>query len=105
MTNENFTQGEWEIEEKEMGCGTLFRYGFQVVCWEKRRRIAYMETCSLGDKEEMQANAAILKTAPKMYRKLETVLALCEGNLLRKTRCDILGQEIRELLREARGEE
>ena len=35
-----FTPGKWEIKEKEMGCGTLFRYGFQVVCWEKRRRIA-----------------------------------------------------------------
>lgn len=101
MSSEKFTPGEWEIEEKEMGCGTLFRYGFQVVCWEKRRRIAYMETCSLGDKEEMQANAALIAAAPEMYKVLSRECVICEmknpGVI-----CDFC--RIGEVLKKARGE-
>lgn len=54
---------------------------------------------------QKEANMYLIAAAPEMYRKLKTVLALCEGNLLRKTRCDILGKEIEELLNKARGEE
>lgn len=96
--NEKFTPGEWEIEEKEMGCGTLFRYGFQVVCWEKRRRIAYMETCSLGDKEEMQANAAMIAAAPVMYE------CICDA-LTDLQMPDGMRSHFEAVLKKARGEE
>ena len=95
---EKFTPGEWEIEEKEMSCGSMFRYGFQVVCWGKHRRIAYMETGSLGDKEEMQANAYLIAAAPEMYECIcdaLTDLEMPEG----------MRRHFEAVLKKARGEE
>lgn len=105
MSEEKFTPGEWEIEEKEMSCGSMFRYGFQVVCWGKHRRIAYMETGSLGDKEEMQANAHLIAAAPDMYRVLS---GICFEKSARccnyaPESCEVCS--IRKALKKARGEE
>lgn len=58
----------------------------------------------INTEQDTVPNECMLIAVKKMRSKLETILALCEGNLLRKTRCDVLGAEIKELLEEVRGE-
>lgn len=92
-----FTPGEWHIERAgidEDGC-----VHFSVMCIPRNNGDIHI------DGETLQSTEALIAAAPEMYRALKTVLALCEGGLLRKTRCDILGAEIDQLLKKARGEE
>ena len=102
-TNPEFTPGEWtvrrETDDTEFGL-----WDFLIIETPEGKQIAHMIPFGNTVTEESKANAALCKVAPKMYDKLKTVLLLCEGNLLRKTRCDILGSEIEALLKEARGE-
>jgi hypothetical protein len=100
---EKFTQGEWKIEERQAHCKGFELYGFAILT--ETKRICMCQTDDPENIPQMRANAALIAAAPQMYSKLKTVLALCEGGLLRKTRCDILGAEINQLLKKARGEE
>ena len=112
--SEKFTQGEWNahlgiMEPTFVFVGKEEDYvdGETPVICELHHGIKKRHPDSVGfdfDSSEMRANAALIASAPEMYRKLKTVLALCEGGLLRKTRCDILGSEIEQLLKKARGE-
>ena len=91
MTNEKFTPGEWSVD--------IEHHGVRII-----PNIAWLGEKSSMERQENIANAHLIAAAPEMYEKLKTVLALCEGGLLRKTRCDVLGNEIEELLKKARGE-
>ena len=97
----NFTPGEWVISDNPstwVWCNGMPIAGVHTIVREiKNGEPVFSDN-------EIKANLHLIKTAPKMYDKLETVLLLCAGNLLRKTRCDILGAEIEALLKEARGE-
>lgn len=102
MSEEKFTPGEWFI-------GNAFNYEgandyVKVFADGEREPIAEVLVKNRSFGKEYH-NANLIATAPKMYAKLKTVLLLCESNLLRKTRCDVLGKEISELLKKARGEE
>ena len=96
-TTEKFTDGEWVVEHVYMDEGGCLH--FTVRCTPRDNGNIHI------DGETIQSTAALIAAAPDMYAKLKTVLALCEGGLLRKTRCDILGAEIDQLLKKARGEE
>lgn len=114
MSKEKFTQEEWRVhlgimEPTFVHIGKEDDYvdGETPVICELHHGIKKRHSDSVGfdfDHSEMRANAALIAAAPEMYAKLKTVLALCEGNLLRKTNCDILGGEIANLLKKARGE-
>lgn len=64
---EKFTLGEWKVNEKTMQGGNLYRYGFEVVSPDNRKRVCYSETDEQGNVEQMQANAALIASAPDMY--------------------------------------
>lgn len=96
MNTEKFTPGEWKRD--------IYTNSVYITVDKQYKSIAHVNCINRSD-SEWSANSALISAAPEMYRKLNTVLALCEGGLLRKTRCDILGKEIEELLKKARGEE
>lgn len=94
---EKFTQGEWKVTHAGISEGCCVH--FTVMCIPRNTESIHI------DGETIQSTVDLIAAAPEMYAKLKTVLALCEGGLLRKTRCDILGAEIDQLLKKARGEE
>ena len=67
MSNEKFTQGEWEVEEKSASLNGLTWFGFQVISPEIRKRVCYSETDDEKNIPEMQANTNLIAAAPEMY--------------------------------------
>jgi hypothetical protein len=96
--SEKFTPGEWKVNEKTMECGNLYRYGFEVVSPDVRKRVCYSETDEQKNVEQMQANAALIAAAPEMYRMLEQL----HGAL---AAVPVLQVEIEKVLKKARGEQ
>lgn len=96
MSNEKFTQGDWEIEERSAHFGSYSMYGFSIQT--KEHRICMCQTDDDRNIPTMQANAALIAAAPEMYRFIKQ-LHDC-GNL---RRCDMEAAE--KLLERARGEE
>ena len=74
MSNEKFTQGEWEVEEREANIRGIHLYGFLIQT--KEHRICKCQTDNDRNIPVMRANAALIAAAPGMYAKLKTVLAL-----------------------------
>lgn len=103
--SEKFTQGEWQraMNKSRNGKGAI--RGLSHCRIENEKGVVVAFAVPQKSRQEQIANTNLIAAAPEMYAKLKTVLALCEGNLLRKTRCDILGEEIATLLKKARGEE
>lgn len=92
---EKFTQGEWEIEEREAHCKGFELYGFAIMT--ETKRICMCQTDNPGNIPQMQANAALIAAAPEMYRMLKILHTIVgEGSV---------AMEIDKVLKKARGEE
>lgn len=102
--SEKFTPGKWEVNEKTMECGNLYRYGFEVVSPDVRKRVCYSETDEQKNVEQMQANAHLISAAPDMYRMLKYLAdGIRWGGMQHTDRS--LAAEIENLLKKARGEQ
>lgn len=71
MSEEKFTQGEWEAETRILSFNDVFRFGFQVITKEKR--VCFCETDDAKNIDEMSANAALIAAAPEMLEMLDEV--------------------------------
>lgn len=76
MTNEKFTQGEWEIEEHELSVKNCEMFGFRIKTDSKI--ICAANSNELKNKPEMRANAYLIAAAPEMYRNNEQTLTELE---------------------------
>lgn len=112
--NEKFTPGEWEVNEKTMECGNLYRYCFEVISPDVRKRVCYSETDEQKNAEQMQANAALIAAAPQLYKMLklacyeiEIMANYCEENNMERDAQSYtnLVFYIHKVLKKARGEE
>jgi hypothetical protein len=94
MSNEKFTQGEW-----------VTRPGNTTVLDKKSTPIAMVYRAEYyRSKEESFANAALIKTAPEMYRMLKYLAdGVRWGGIQHTDRS--LAAEIENILKKARGEE
>ena len=67
MSDEKFTQGEWNIAD----CRKTPYAGYDYLIVDADRlAIAYIENCS---QEEQEANAYLIAAAPEMYRVLSGI--------------------------------
>lgn len=64
--SENFTQGEWKVEEREANIRGIHLYGFLIQT--KEHRICKCQTDNDRNIPVMKANAALIAAAPGMYR-------------------------------------
>jgi hypothetical protein len=71
MTNEKFTLGEWEIEERQARVGDMELYGFAILT--EKKRICMCQTDDGRNIPQMKANAALIAAAPEMYRCLQGI--------------------------------
>lgn len=68
---EKFTQGEWEVREREANFQNIHWFGFEIIAG--KHRICMSQTDDDKNIPQMQANAALLKTAPEMLEMLDEV--------------------------------
>lgn len=99
---EKFTQGEWEVEEREANLRDTHLFGFAILT--KKHRICMCQTDDDRNIPQMRANAALIAAAPEMYRMLKYLAdGVRYGGIQHTDRS--LAAEIENLLKKARGEE
>jgi hypothetical protein len=102
MRKEKFTQGEWEIEEREMNIRDTHMFGFAIMT--KKHRICMCETDDDRNIPQMKANAALIAAAPEMY-KFIAWLGSVEGQCAILTKDPEIVRKAHAILKMARGEE
>lgn len=109
---EKFTPGEWEIEERSAHFGSYSAYRFAIMT--NKHRICMCQTDDDRDIPTMQANAALIASAPTLYKMLKlachelTIVAdWCgENGMKGDEQCYYnLVNGIQDVLKKARGEE
>lgn len=102
MSNEKFTPGAWEIEEREAHIKDMHLWKFGIMT--KEHRICMCQTDDDRNIPQMKANAALIAAAPEMYRMLKYLAdGIRWGEIQHTDRS--LAAEIEKLLKKARGEE
>lgn len=100
MSNEKFTQGEWEVEEREANIRDTHLFGFAILT--KKHRICMCQTDDDRNIPQMRANAALIAAAPNMYALLKL---MTEPTFMGATIPQYLRSAIESVLKKARGEE
>lgn len=100
MSDEKFTQGEWEVEERSEALYGCTWVGFLVFAPETGQIICCSETESEKNIPEMQANVSLITAAPKMYGVLKRLVDLTDY-------AELVGviHDAKAVLRKVRGEE
>ena len=99
--NENFTQGEWEIEEREMNLRDIHLFSFSIMT--KKHRICMCQTDDDKNIPQMKANAALIAAAPEMYALLKMI---ADPTTFMGAKTDeVLRTAIEAVLKKARGEQ
>lgn len=94
--SEKFTQGEWEIEEREAHIRDTHMFAFAIMT--KEHRICMCQTDDDRNIPQMRANAALIAAAPELYECVcdaLTDLEMSEG----------MRAHFEKVLKKARGEE
>jgi hypothetical protein len=99
--SEKFTQGEWEIEEREMNIRDTHMFGFSIMT--KEHRICMCQTDDDRNIPQMKANAALIAAAPEMY-KIIGWLGSVEGQCAILTKDSEIVRKAHAILKKARGE-
>lgn len=99
--SEKFTPGAWEIEERSAHFGSYSMYGFSIQT--KEHRICMCQTDDDRNIPTMQANAALIATAPAMYEMLKYLADGIRWGGMQHTDRSI-AQKIEDLLKKARCE-
>jgi cytochrome b561 len=98
MSNEKFTQGEWEVKSLNTHWETtgMTIYSTQVIAPSAGYIISSIDTKDEKLLKMIQANAHLIAAAPDMYRLLEQLHGTLES-------VPILQSEIESVLKKARG--
>lgn len=98
MTNEKFTPGDWEIEERQARFGDMELYGFAILT--ETKRICMCQTDDGRNIPQMKANAYLIAAAPEMKRVLARLIELTDYS-------ELVGiiADAKSVLKKARGEE
>ena len=102
MSNEKFTPGKWEIEERQAHFKSFELYGFDIHTQSKR--ICVSQTDDPANIPQMQANAHLIAAAPEMYALLSVILSPT-AMMSQQFRDTGLRTAIENVLKKARGEE
>lgn len=95
MSNEKFTPGEWWVSGMVDFSQPV---SFDAAIETNKTFIAFLAT---QDKDELNANAALIAASPDMYRMLIRAFNMLDGTYIGGE----LAKEIDELLKKARGKE
>ena len=100
MSEEKFTPGKWEIEERSAHSGSYSMYGFSIMT--NKHRICMCQTDDDRNIPQMKANAHLISAAPEMYALLKMIAD--PTTFMGAQTCEELRTAINAVLKKARGE-
>lgn len=105
MSNEKFTHGEWEIEEREAHIRDTHMFSFAIMT--KEHRICMCQTDDDRNIPQMRANAALIAAAKEMYEELKQLSEYFhkKGKQHKSLKMFTIANRIDHILKKARGEE